>query len=220
MTIANRLRPSDNVSPTFSSAIVSARPALQRHAMRLTKDHAAAEDLVQDTLTRAWRARTQFQGGTNLNAWLFRIARNAFLSGLRRTKRQVAWDPDRHPPMLVTTATQDAALYARDLQAAMSHLSQGQLEVLFLISHEGMSMADAADALGIPEGTVKSRVARARASLLAYVGCDNSSCKGPSVGGADSAVAVGEGSGTIDPTERAGRSRYEEWKASGATTIG
>lgn len=212
--------PRDNVLPTFSSAIVSARPALQRHALRLTKNHAGAEDLVQDSLTQAWRARTQFQSGTNLNAWLFRIARNAFLSGLRRTKRQVAWDPDRHQIMLVATATQDDALYARGLRAAMSHLTPGQLNALVLISEEGMSMTDAADALGIPEGTVKSRVARARASLHAYVGCEHSSCGASSAGGADSSIAVGKGSGTIDLVEPGGRRRYEEWKASGATTIG
>lgn len=102
------------ISPEcFVTAVRSVMPSLRGYTRRLAQ--ADSDDLVQETLVRAWFARSRFIPGTNFKAWVFRIARNCFLSNVRRARRSVQWNPDVHDRLLVSQATQDDALNMRDL---------------------------------------------------------------------------------------------------------
>jgi len=191
----------------FERAARCVMPVLGRYARRLTGEATVAEDLVQDALLRAWSARESFRPGTNFRAWLLRIARNAFLSDIRRNRRQVAWDPDTHDRLMATVATQDDALYQADFQRALDKLPAMQAEAFLLITHDGMSYDEAAAWLGMERGTLGSYVSRARARLRAECLADTLQPDRP-----DRAGATG-------PSEDA-RSVYERWKASGSRTIG
>jgi len=140
-------------------------PALRRYAYALTRDHAAADDLVQDTLERAlsrWLLRRQ---GGDLRAWLFAIERNLFLGQLRRRQRRgVHITLDEAPP-LPTRPLQEADLEAKDFLAAFAHLAEEQQSLLLLVGVEEFSYQETANVLGLPIGTVMSRLSRARARL-------------------------------------------------------
>ena len=104
----------------FARAMRLVMPSLRGYARRLARDD--GEDLVQDTLMRAWNSRSGFEPGSNFRAWLFRIARNSFLSGVRRSARNVQWDPEVHDRLLVSPPAQDELLYLRDLRNALNVL--------------------------------------------------------------------------------------------------
>lgn len=140
-------------------------PALRRYAYALTRDSAAADDLVQDTLERAlsrWYLRRR---DGDLRAWLFAIQRNLFLGDLRRAKRH---GPHVHlddAPPVPTRPAQEAELEAKDVLAALGHLPEEQQSLLLLIGVEDLSYQQTADILDLPLGTVMSRLSRARARL-------------------------------------------------------
>lgn len=150
----------------FSIAVRALLPVLRGYAQRLTRDPAVSDDLVQDALTSAWRARGRFEPGTNFKAWLFRILRNRFLSTRRRAWREIGWDPDLHERRLAGAADQESGLMLEDLQRALTRLPAGHADALRLVVHDGLSYEDAAERLGVPRGTVSSQVQRARAALL------------------------------------------------------
>jgi len=141
-------------------------PRLRRYARALTNDRTQADDLVQECLTRAWEKLSLWQRGTDLRAWLFTILHNLFINDLRRRKN--------HPELLALDdealdaprrATQEDGLGLRDLQAALNRLPLDQREVLLLVGLEEMSYEEVAKTLGIPIGTVMSRLSRARERL-------------------------------------------------------
>lgn len=169
MTALSMINPAAERSMAFGSAVLSASPALKCSTLRLTMENAAAENLEQVTLTRTRGAQARFEAGPNIMGVLFRIAHSAFLPGIRRTRRLVAWDPDRRQPMPIQLATQNDALYSHDLNVALAHLPWIHRIAAPLIARDGMSITDAAGELGVPIGTMRSRVCRARTSVLAYV---------------------------------------------------
>lgn len=139
-------------------------PALRRYAFALTRDHAAADDLVQDCLERAvsrWYLR-----GTDaqLRAWLFTILHNLFVSVLRtRRRRPLHDDIDRTPDAAVSVPPlRECSLAGREMLERFGALSEDHQEVLLLIGVEGMAYTSAARVLGVPVGTVMSRLSRAR----------------------------------------------------------
>ena len=140
-------------------------PALRRYAYALLRDHDAADDLVQDTLERAlsrWRLR---RPDGDLLAWLFTIQRNLFVNAWRQRQRQgphAALD-DVAPPGIA--GQQEAGLEVQDVLAALDHLPEEQKSLLLLIGVEDFSYDDAARILGIPMGTVMSRLSRGRQKL-------------------------------------------------------
>lgn len=138
-------------------------PRLRRYARALVGDPGAADDLVQDTLERALGKFHLWKTGTDLRAWLFTIMHNVFVNHVRR-RREFAVLDDEVLERSVRDS-QDGALAVRDLQRGLERLPTDQREVLLLVVLEDMSYQEAATALGVPIGTVMSRLSRARDKL-------------------------------------------------------
>lgn len=151
-------------------AIVDHIPALRGFAISLTREPAGADDLVQDTIVKAWTHIDKFQPGTDLKAWLFTILRNTFFSQRRRAAREVA-DPDGvHAASLSVPPAHDGRLAFADFRTAFDKLSPEHREVLILVGANGYSCEEAASMMGVAVGTVKSRTNRARARLCEMLG--------------------------------------------------
>ncbi len=151
--------------PDLRDALLAAVPSLRAFAISLSGQVDRADDLVQDTLLRALSHIDRFERGTNLNAWLFTILRNLFHSEYRKRRREVE-DPDgSYAGRLKVQPEQGSRLDFEDFRSALAKLPADQREALLLIGAEGLSYEEAASIIGVPEGTVKSRVNRARAKL-------------------------------------------------------
>ena len=139
-------------------------PALRRYAYALTRDPATADDLVQDTLERALGRWFLRRPDGDLQAWMFTILHNLYIGGKRRDRRRGAMDElnDQDAP---TLPDQDGALLRRDIVSGLRSLSEEQRAVLLLVGVEGLSYEGAGTVLGIPLGTVMSRLSRARENL-------------------------------------------------------
>lgn len=152
----------------FSDDIVAAIPSLHAFARRLTRNADRADDIVQETLAKAWAKQKSFTYGTNLKAWLFTIARNEFYSHARKLGREVQ---DTGEVDTLSTGgfgmrpAQESSLGLRELREAMARLPQSQREALVLVGVSGHSYDEAAEMCRCPAGTIKSRVNRARSRL-------------------------------------------------------
>lgn len=140
-------------------------PALRAFALSLTRNQDRADDLVQDTVERAWGHIAAFSPGSNLGAWLFTILRNTYYSNLRTWRREVPDTDGLFAASLTVAPAHDGTLALREFLAAFSQLSCEHREVLALVGGLGFSYAEAAQTLTLAVGTVKSRVSRARAVL-------------------------------------------------------
>jgi len=147
-----------------NAALLVEIPRLRRYARALLGNRAAADDLVQDTLERAWARCALWRAGSDLRAWLFSIMHNLRVDQLRRPNlpSHSIDDDDFEVP---TRATQSDRLEVRDLESALRQLPDEQREVLLLVALEDLSYAEVAGMLGIPVGTVMSRLARGRERL-------------------------------------------------------
>jgi RNA polymerase sigma-70 factor (ECF subfamily) len=137
---------------------------LRRYALALTGSRYEAEDLVQETLTRAIGAAGGFRKGGNLRGWLFSIMHNAFISGVR-SRRAAEQEVDDNLPELRQSPSQLDRLEVRDVLSALSRLPEAQRAALVLVGLEDFSYAEAARVLGVPIGTLMSRLARGREAL-------------------------------------------------------
>lgn len=146
--------------------MVALVPQLHTFARSLTRDGVRADDLVQEALLRAFDNIERFKPGTNLKAWLFTIVRNEHYSQLRRRKFEANGVSTDSLPEPTVPADHDGELELRDLNRALSALSPGQRTALILVSASGFSYEEAAAICGCAVGTIKSRVARARNTLL------------------------------------------------------
>jgi RNA polymerase sigma factor (sigma-70 family) len=143
--------------------LVELIPRLRRYARALVGDRSGADDLVQDTLERAWAKLHLYRRGTDLRAWLFTVMHNVHVNRVRATR---ATDLLRDEmPELAQDGAQGDALLMRDLDRAIARLPADQRAVLLLITLEEMSYEEVARTLGIPIGTVMSRLSRAREKL-------------------------------------------------------
>ena len=159
---------------TFANDVLALRPALQAFARSLVSQAADAEDLVQDTMLRALAARSRFEEGTNLKAWPFTIERNLINTRWRKARRECLPGAEAIEARLVTPATQVTDLWVREAAERILHdLSPAHREILILILVLGISYEDAAVLCGCSVGTVKSRLNRARATLLGLVDEDS-----------------------------------------------
>jgi RNA polymerase sigma factor (sigma-70 family) len=143
--------------------LVELIPRLRRYARALVGDRASADDLVQDTLERAWAKLHLYRRGTDLRAWLFTVMHNVHVNKVRATR---ITDPlDDESPEMAQRAVQGDSLVVRDLDRSIALLPAEQRAVLLLVTLEDMSYEDVARTLGIPIGTVMSRLSRAREKL-------------------------------------------------------
>jgi RNA polymerase sigma-70 factor (ECF subfamily) len=151
---------------SWREAVVAQIPALRAFAWSLSHNGADADDLVQETLTKAWKHRDKFQDGTNLRAWLFTILRNTYYTASVRRRREVADEDGKHAAALTTPATQDWSVALRALENAMRQLPDEHREALILVGAAGLTYEEAAEICACALGTIKSRVNRARTRLL------------------------------------------------------
>ena len=142
-------------------------PRLRRYARALCSDRVAADDLVQDTLERAWAKLHLYRRGTDLRAWLFTVMHNVHVNKVRAARPTETFEDDM--PELAQRATQGDALLVRDLDRSIALLPADQRSVLLLVALEDMSYEEVASSLGVPIGTVMSRLSRAREKLRAMM---------------------------------------------------
>ena len=150
----------------FHTNLIATLPQLRIQALALTRNRAAADDLVQDAAMNALAAQDSFTPGTNFRAWMYRILRNRFISGLRK-RREIVDIDDAPPASLTVHAGHEDRLVLQELQRAIGELHPVQREALFMIVLQGMSYEEVGAATGCAVGTAKSRVFRARRLLAA-----------------------------------------------------
>jgi len=149
--------------------IVELLPALRAFARFLVRDRAGADDMVQDSIVRALGAIEQFQPGTNLKAWLFTILRNLFYEQSRRRRREANALQARFDEVEAANPQQHAQSDITDLQQLIWRLPPTQREALILVGAQEMSHEEAAAICGVPVGTMKARLSRARGGLAALM---------------------------------------------------
>ena len=149
----------------FKDQLAQVIPHLRAFGRSLSGSRDLADDLVQETLLKAWAARKRFQAGTNMRAWTFIILRNLFLSQMRRARFKGEWDEITASKLLAAPASQDRHVELGDMQRALLHLPQPQREALILVGAGGFAYEEAAEICGCAVGTIKSRVARGRVAL-------------------------------------------------------
>jgi RNA polymerase sigma-70 factor (ECF subfamily) len=159
----------------LSQQIEAEIPRLRRYARALTRDVIAADDLVQNCLVRALSKQHLWQEGTDLRAWLFTLLHNQYVNDVRRAVRQgnlveMSAKMAESEPSLSRAAGQEQSVELRDLDRALAKLPQEQRAAILLIGLEGMPYEAAAEILGIPTGTVRSRLSRGREELRRLMG--------------------------------------------------
>ncbi|TXM70423.1 sigma-70 family RNA polymerase sigma factor [Methylobacterium sp. WL120] len=150
--------------------LIQAVPALRGFAFSLIGDATRADDLVQETLVKAWSSRKRFMQGTNMNAWLFTILRNQFYTEMRKAKREVEDADGNHAGKLTALPDQGGVVNLRRLRETLDRIPEAQRSALLLVGAEGYIYEEAAERLQCAVGTVKSRVSRARAYLSQTLG--------------------------------------------------
>jgi len=158
---------------SWRDEVVDLIPALRAFAWSLSHNGSDADDLVQDTLIKAWTNREKFEPGTNLRAWLFTILRNTYYTHVIRRRREVRDEAGEYASTLQQAPTQDWSVAMRALQTALQQLPAEHREALILVGAAGLSYEEAADICGCALGTIKSRVNRARARLLKIMDADD-----------------------------------------------
>jgi RNA polymerase sigma-70 factor (ECF subfamily) len=166
-------------TPQLREAMLAAIPSLRAFALSLCRNTDYADDLVQDTILRAWKNSDRFEEGTNLHAWLFTILRNFYYSESRKTRRSVE-DPDgSYAARLASAPEQHGKCDLQDFRTALAKLPPTQREALILVGAEGLSYEDAAQVCGVAVGTIKSRAFRAREGLARLLAVDVAEDLGP-----------------------------------------
>ncbi|ATX65393.1 RNA polymerase sigma factor [Roseinatronobacter bogoriensis] len=152
--------------------IVTHLPALRAFARGLTGNVTSADDLVQDTVLKAWSKFDQFKEGTNLRAWLFTILRNTFLSQQRKRAKEVSDSTGSFAAKLASKPDHDGRMALQELNDALKTLPVEQREALLLVGALGFSVEEAAETCGCAPGTIKSRANRGRKTLAELLNLD------------------------------------------------
>ena len=153
----------------FEREMIAQLPALRAFSRSLCGRQGVADDMVQNALVNAWRARERFVPGSNMRAWLFTIMRNEFYSHTRRAWRETHYEAGQSEAIPSAPDEQQWSMELGDMARALRMLPDMQREALVLVAAGGISYEDAAKISGVAIGTVKSRVARARAALAALL---------------------------------------------------
>lgn len=149
----------------WREAVIARIPSLRAFAWSLARNPSDADDLVQETLTKAWTYREKYEAGTNLRAWLFTILRNTWYSTIAKRGREVADEEGRHAASLTAEGSQEWAVELTALREALNELPPEHREAIVLVGAAGLSYEEAAEIAGCALGTIKSRVNRARNRL-------------------------------------------------------
>ncbi|AMK17702.1 MULTISPECIES: RNA polymerase sigma factor [Sphingobium] len=158
---------------SFESDLLGILPRLRRFAVSLSRDRFDADDLLQTTVERALRARTQWQPGTRLDSWMYRIMRNLWIDeGRSRQRVARTFAPEEAGENVGHAGDQDveAHVMLSDVDRAMQALPDEQREAIALVLVEGLSYKEAARILGVPMGTLTSRLVRGRGALIEMLG--------------------------------------------------
>jgi RNA polymerase sigma factor (sigma-70 family) len=153
----------------FKREMLDVVPHLRAFARGLCGRADFADDLVQETLLKAWAAQARFEPGTSMRAWTFVILRNVYLSELRRNRFRGEYDETQAERILVAPPGQEGPLHLSDLHRALLTLPPERREALLLVGAGGFSYEEAAEICGCAVGTIKSRVGRARAALASMI---------------------------------------------------
>jgi len=158
------------VSSTLRDQLVAEIGSLRAFAVSLCGDKERADDLVQETLFKAWNHLDSFKEGTNLKAWLFTILRNTYFSERRKRKREVEDADGSYAARLATHPEQHGHMDLQDFRAVLVRLPDDQREALVLVGAAGFSYEEAAEICNCAVGTIKSRVNRARNRIAEMLG--------------------------------------------------
>jgi RNA polymerase sigma factor (sigma-70 family) len=150
--------------------LVEHLPSMRAFAISLTRNGAIADDMVQDTVVKAWTNIDKFEVGTNMRAWLFTILRNTYYSSRRKANREVADIDGVFTESLAEKPAHDGHMQMTDFRKALSELKDEQREALLLVGASGFSYEEAAEMCGVAVGTIKSRTNRARARISELMG--------------------------------------------------
>jgi RNA polymerase sigma-70 factor (ECF subfamily) len=153
------------MTPTFRDSLLKEIPNLRAFAASVSGSIQLADDLVQDTLVKAWANSDKFQEGTSMRAWLFTILRNTYYSLYRKRGREVQDSDGVYAERLASHGAQEGHMDFVDFRKALAQLPEEQREVLIMVGASGLSYEEAADICGVAIGTIKSRVNRARVKL-------------------------------------------------------
>lgn len=170
----------DSDTDAFRNEMLGALPSLRAFAVSLSRNVAQADDLVQETILRAWTHRESFTMGTNMPAWLFTILHNTYRSDYRKRRREVEDADGGFVERLSQAPEQDGKIELRDMRKALDQLPDDQREALLLVGASGFSYEEAARICGCALGTVKSRVNRGRTRLAELLAIKTSADFGPS----------------------------------------
>ena len=150
---------------SWREAVTARNPSLRAFAWSLSRNGADADDLVQETLTKAWTYRDRFEPGTNLRAWLFTILRNSWYSSVAKRSREVADEDGHHAARMTAEGNQEWSVELGALKLALDDLPPEHREAIVMVGAAGLSYEEAAEIAGCALGTIKSRVNRARNRL-------------------------------------------------------
>jgi RNA polymerase sigma-70 factor (ECF subfamily) len=156
----------------FGDLLVKEIPRLRAYAFSLSGTSSAADDLVQETLVKAWANSASFQEGTNLRAWLVTILRNTHFTQYHKARREVSDEDGVYSGQLAVDGGQLSTLELHQVQEAINQLPTEQREILSMICVAELSYEETCEVLALPMGTVKSRLNRARARLAETLGLD------------------------------------------------
>lgn len=163
----------------FKRELMVQLPSLRAFAISLVGKVDSADDLVQETVLKAWANRTRFSAGTNMRAWLFTILRNEFYSIFRKRRREVEDADGAIAASVGIHPAQDGHMDMLDTQGALAMLPVDQREALLLVAASDLSYEEAAAVCGVAVGTIKSRVNRARARLSVLLKISGTAELGP-----------------------------------------
>jgi RNA polymerase sigma-70 factor (ECF subfamily) len=168
-----------SAAAVFKTDLLKTIPSLRAFAVSLAQNSDKADDLVQETLVKAWDKQSSFQPGTNLKAWLFTILRNEFYSQMRKRGREVQDSDGAITARVAVHPGQHGSLDLKDFRKALEKLPEDQREAIILIGASGFSYEEAANICGCAVGTIKSRVSRARSHLQQMLEINGESDYGP-----------------------------------------
>ena len=172
---------------SFKRDLIGTLPGLRAFAISLCRRSEQADDLVQETVLKAWAKQSSFEPGTNMRAWLFTILRNEFFSQMRKAGREVQDSEGYFTDNVAVHPSQFGSMDLADFKRALDQLPADQREAVILIGASGFAYEEAAEICGCAVGTIKSRVNRGRTRLQELLSVSGQADYGPD---ADSAPIV------------------------------